>query len=165
MAEPARPFTPESLAEYWSCSSQHVRDLIRKGDLPAFRIGNLIRIRREDVERYDQQQAEARERAAPQGALDVSQRPYTPETLAERWGCSHQHIRDLVRTGKLPAFRVGRLIRVRREDVETFERPQVEIEAAAPPPPPRPAVIPGVPKRRRHIVKLADGREIDLNRD
>ncbi|RKQ73493.1 helix-turn-helix domain-containing protein [Oceanibaculum indicum] len=148
MAEPARPFTPESLAEYWSCSAQHVRDLIRKGDLPAFRVGNLIRIRREDVVRYDQQQAEARERAAAQGALDVSQRPYTPEALAERWGCSHQHIRDMVRAGKLPAFRVGRLIRIRREDVEAFEQPATKGAPTEPPAPPRlPFVPPGLRKR------------------
>jgi len=25
MAEPARPYTPETLAERWDCSAQHVR--------------------------------------------------------------------------------------------------------------------------------------------
>src|SRR5690625_3032442 len=53
MAEPARPYTPETLAERWSCSSQHIRDLVAAGHLRAFRVGRLIRIRREEVERYE----------------------------------------------------------------------------------------------------------------
>lgn len=54
MAEPARPYTPETLAERWSCSSQHIRDLVAAGHLRAFRVGRLIRIRREEVERYEE---------------------------------------------------------------------------------------------------------------
>ena len=53
MAEPARPYTPETLAERWSCSSQHIRDLVAAGHLRAFRVGRLIRIRREEVERFE----------------------------------------------------------------------------------------------------------------
>ena len=34
--------------------------------------------------------------------------PYTPETLAERWACSPQQIRRMVRRGELCAFRGGR---------------------------------------------------------
>ena len=34
--------------------------------------------------------------------------PYTPETLAERWACSPQQIRRMVRRGGLCAFRGGR---------------------------------------------------------
>lgn len=53
MAEPARPYTPETLAQRWSCSSQHVRDLVSAGRLRAFRVGRLIRIKREEVERFE----------------------------------------------------------------------------------------------------------------
>lgn len=28
MSEPGRPYTPETLSERWSCSSQHIRDLV-----------------------------------------------------------------------------------------------------------------------------------------
>ena len=52
---------------------------------------------------------------------DESLRPYTPETLAERWKCSHQHVRDLIRSGRLQAFRVGRLIRISRQAVLDHE--------------------------------------------
>lgn len=75
-------------------------------------------------------------------------RPFTPETLAEHWSCSAQHVRDLVRAGKLPAFRVGRLIRIRREDVLAFEQPETKGAPTEPPPPPElPFVPPGIRKR------------------
>ena len=46
---------------------------------------------------------------------------FTPETLAVRWQCSAQHIRDLVAKGELPSFRVGRLIRISVESVQELE--------------------------------------------
>jgi excisionase family DNA binding protein len=42
----------------------------------------------------------------------MDDRPYSTYELAERWGVSDQHIRDLIRSGELQHFRVGRLIRV-----------------------------------------------------
>lgn len=49
---------------------------------------------------------------------------FTCDSLAKRWDCSSQHIRDLVNRGKLPAFRVGRLIRISVETVLAVERGQ-----------------------------------------
>jgi excisionase family DNA binding protein len=47
---------------------------------------------------------------------------YTPATLAKRWECSERHIRNLISSGELPSFRLGgKLLRIRREDVEIFE--------------------------------------------
>ena len=47
---------------------------------------------------------------------------YTPAMLAERWECSERHIRNMVETGELPAFRLGeKLLRIRGTDVERFE--------------------------------------------
>ncbi|WP_423738573.1 helix-turn-helix domain-containing protein [Chelativorans petroleitrophicus] len=47
---------------------------------------------------------------------------FTPATLADRWACSERHVRLMVERGILPAFRLGgKLIRIRREDVEAFE--------------------------------------------
>jgi excisionase family DNA binding protein len=49
-------------------------------------------------------------------------RPYTPATLAERWGCSARHVRDLIAEGQLEAFRLGdKLLRIKPEAVEAFE--------------------------------------------
>lgn len=48
-------------------------------------------------------------------------RPYSPQTLALRWGCSPAHVRRLINSGVLPAFRLGILIRIRPQDVEDYE--------------------------------------------
>jgi excisionase family DNA binding protein len=50
------------------------------------------------------------------------ERPYSPKSLAERWGCSAKHIRDLCDDRALPFFRCGRLIRIRSDAVDAFER-------------------------------------------
>ncbi|MBC8717498.1 excisionase family DNA-binding protein [Ochrobactrum sp. Marseille-Q0166] len=48
---------------------------------------------------------------------------FTPDTLAERWQCSAQHIRDLVNKKKIPSFRVGRLYRIPYSAVLDYECP------------------------------------------
>ncbi|MCH7936637.1 MAG: helix-turn-helix domain-containing protein [Proteobacteria bacterium] len=48
--------------------------------------------------------------------------PYTVQTLADHWQCSGQHIRDLINSGTLKAFRVGRLIRIPQQNVREFEQ-------------------------------------------
>lgn len=53
MTDPARIFTPASLARQWDCSERHVRNLVAAGELRAFKLGNkLLRIRGEDVEDF-----------------------------------------------------------------------------------------------------------------
>jgi excisionase family DNA binding protein len=47
---------------------------------------------------------------------------YTPAQDADRWQCSERHVRNIVSSGELPAFRLGgKLLRIRAEDVEAFE--------------------------------------------
>lgn len=48
-------------------------------------------------------------------------RPYSPETLAERWGCSPDKIRGMCKSGEIASFRLGRLIRIPASEVERFE--------------------------------------------
>ncbi len=48
-----RPFTPTTLAERWSCSERHIRTLVSRGDLAAFRVGSLLRISVVAVENYE----------------------------------------------------------------------------------------------------------------
>lgn len=46
-------YTPASLAEKMGCSDQHIRNLIKRGDLRAFRWGKkLMRIPADAVEEY-----------------------------------------------------------------------------------------------------------------
>jgi len=45
-----------------------------------------------------------------------------PDEVAGRWRMAPRTIRELVRTGRLPGIRIGRVIRLRAEDVEAVER-------------------------------------------
>jgi excisionase family DNA binding protein len=48
-------------------------------------------------------------------------RVFTPATLAQEWGCSERHVRNLVAAGQLRAFRLGsKLLRIPAEAVEEF---------------------------------------------
>ncbi|MEJ5081037.1 helix-turn-helix domain-containing protein [Ochrobactrum sp. MYb379] len=47
---------------------------------------------------------------------------FTPATLAKRWECSEKHVRNLIKTGQLNAFRLGgKLYRIKQSAVEAFE--------------------------------------------
>lgn len=47
-------FDVAGLAEHWGCGTDTVYTLVRSGDLPHFKLGGkLIRIRAEEVERYE----------------------------------------------------------------------------------------------------------------
>jgi excisionase family DNA binding protein len=52
-------YTPETLAEQWEVSSATVRNIIRAGQLRAFRIGRQIRIRPEAVTEYEDRQCQS----------------------------------------------------------------------------------------------------------
>ncbi|WP_405047750.1 helix-turn-helix domain-containing protein [Rhizobium lentis] len=52
-------FTPATLADRWQCSERHIRNLLSSGQLPCFRLGGkLLRIKQEDVERFECQSGE-----------------------------------------------------------------------------------------------------------
>lgn len=52
---------------------------------------------------------------------------YTPATLAKRWECSERHVRNMIASGDLPAFRLsGKLLRIRAVDVEALEARPIE---------------------------------------
>ena len=78
---------------------------------------------------------------------------YKLAELAERWGCSHAHVRKLVEDGRLRAFRIGKLWRVRGDAVDEFET-----QAAVPKPgPDAPAGPDGVVQsgRKRSVAPAA----------
>ncbi|TMV85536.1 helix-turn-helix domain-containing protein [Thioclava sp. BHET1] len=47
--------------------------------------------------------------------------PYTPDSLADRWGCSAETIRQMAKRGDLPFFKVGRMFRIPVGAVEKYE--------------------------------------------
>ena len=64
-----RPMTPEQAAEMWGCSPNHVRNLIHRGELRAFRLGRrLLRIPPDAIAEYEQCQMNT----ASEGSTDVS---------------------------------------------------------------------------------------------
>jgi excisionase family DNA binding protein len=60
-------------------------------------------------------------RAAAEEPEAAEPNAYTPETLAERWQCSANHVRRVIADGDLEAIRMGRLIRISRKAVAEFE--------------------------------------------
>lgn len=48
-------------------------------------------------------------------------RPYSPQTLAARWGCSAEKIRIMCKNGELASFTLGKLIRIPAGEVERYE--------------------------------------------
>ena len=47
------PYSVATLAARWGCSDDVVRRLIAEGHLQSFRVGDLIRVRAAEVERYE----------------------------------------------------------------------------------------------------------------
>ena len=79
-------------------------------------------------------------------------KPYTVATLAARWQCSEQHIRDIIRKNELACFRAGRLIRIPAAEVERVECVSNGIAEAGTPS--QQAVQPGALPFEQRIVVL-----------
>ncbi|WLR94266.1 hypothetical protein [Shinella zoogloeoides] len=48
---------------------------------------------------------------------------FSPTTLAKRWHCSEQHVRNLIKAGLLAHFRLdGKLVRILLNEVERVEK-------------------------------------------
>lgn len=50
--------------------------------------------------------------------------PFTPETLANRWGVSAQKVRNMCIDGEVAHFRLGKLYRIPAVAVEEYEECQ-----------------------------------------
>jgi excisionase family DNA binding protein len=55
----------------------------------------------------------------------MNDKPFSPETLAERWGCSAEKVRQMFHRGELEGFRLGKLIRIPAIEVERYECSQL----------------------------------------
>ena len=51
----------------------------------------------------------------------TAEKPFSPETLADRWGCSAEKVRIMCRDGEIASFRLGKLIRIPAAEVERYE--------------------------------------------
>lgn len=48
------------------------------------------------------------------------------DAAAQQYGVSPRTVREWIKRGQLPAYRVGRLLMVRRDDLDAFARPVVD---------------------------------------
>ncbi|WP_370315958.1 helix-turn-helix domain-containing protein [Roseivivax marinus] len=55
----------------------------------------------------------------------TGRKPYTPDSLAERWRVSAETVRQLCRRGVLAHFRVGRMYRIPADAVDEYEARKV----------------------------------------
>lgn len=53
MSDPRTRLSVAQVASLWQCSPKHVYNLIDRGELRAIKLGNLVRLRAEDVEAYE----------------------------------------------------------------------------------------------------------------
>jgi len=47
---------------------------------------------------------------------------YSPRTLANSWGCSERHIRNLINAGQLRAFKIGKMLRIQQSDADEYAK-------------------------------------------
>ncbi|MGA0617419.1 excisionase family DNA-binding protein [Paracoccus sp. KR1-242] len=89
-------------------------------------------------------------------------RPFTPETLADRWECSATMVRNMAASGQIRSFRVGKLYRIPHAAVEEYEA-AAAIEKKAPAQPPTGDVIfvRHTTPRRRRTMKDDEDQSMD----
>ncbi len=73
-------FTPESLGRRWNCSARHIRKCCELGELPFFRVGSMIRIPVDAVERIEQCQIGDLESSVVSGPLSGTRELETTES-------------------------------------------------------------------------------------
>ena len=67
----------------------------------------------------------------------MTAKPYSPQTLADRWGCSAEKVRIMYRNGEINGFQLGKLIRIPAAEVERYEcqnTPSPDTEDGSPSP-------------------------------
>lgn len=72
---------------------------------------------------FDPPAPEAKAKAKSKTETEWVPQVLTPMRLAERWHCSEQHIRNLIRKNQIKAYKLsGKLLRIPIEEVERIER-------------------------------------------
>lgn len=60
------------------------------------------------------------ERLAPAVQAEVERLGYSPAEFAAAFGCTRQHVQNLIARGELPSIKLGRLRRIPRAAVEAL---------------------------------------------
>ncbi len=67
---------------------------------------------------------------APRPSIAPSEKPFTPEDIAERWGVSVRAVTELCKSGQLRCFRVGVAYRVTPKALAEYEGEPCESNVA-----------------------------------
>jgi excisionase family DNA binding protein len=124
-SSPAPILTSADIAARWRCAPSTVTRLCAAGELRAFRAGHDgrggWRITAGALADYERAQGGLE----PLDGVDDQLPPVlTPDALADRWHIHPQTLRDLIRRGHVPAFTIGRQLRIAAATVRAFEHPE-----------------------------------------
>ncbi|TNJ43605.1 helix-turn-helix domain-containing protein [Phaeobacter sp. B1627] len=71
--EHVKPYTADQLAKRWNCSSETVRQMVKRGELRGFRVGRMIRIPQTAVEEFECQTSVSEDCAAAYASTGLGQ--------------------------------------------------------------------------------------------
>lgn len=129
-AYPPRGLNDAAAARYLGLSQGAFTILVQTGTLPrALYLGAASVWDREELDAAFAKLPAEGQRAAKSARTPLMSQEwpghhhvYTPSTLAERWRCSSQLIRNMIKRGELPSFKYGgKLVRIRAADVAAYE--------------------------------------------
>ena len=103
---PSQIYTIRDVATYFKCSTRKIHRLIAGGQLRGFKIGNQRRFRGDEILRYIEQQGDGV--AGPlRGAAPQPERLYSLAEVSDVLQITSKQAAYLLRTNRLPGFRVG----------------------------------------------------------
>lgn len=126
-AYPPRGLDHDAAARYVGLDPTAFDDLLRHGKLPGPRqVGPALIWDRQELDTafalFPPATVPKVKRVMPSAEFEGHPNVYTPDTLAARWGCSGQHVRNMIRRGDLEAWKLqGKLLRISVKTVVAFE--------------------------------------------
>ena len=103
---PSQIYTIRDVATYFKCSTRKIHRLLAGGQLRGFKIGNQRRFRGDEILRYIEKQADGLAGPLP-GAAPQPDRLYSLREVSSVLQITSKQAAHLLRTNRLPGFRVG----------------------------------------------------------
>jgi len=149
---PSQIYTIRDVATYFKCSTRKIHRLIAAGQLRGFKIGNQRRFRGDEILRYIEQQGDGVAGPLP-GAAPVPDRLYSLAEVSRVLQITSKQAAYLLRTNRLPGFRVGMEWRCWGRDLNKlvaelndFKAEDGDAEAAEPEPDIQPPLLEAEPE-------------------
>jgi excisionase family DNA binding protein len=103
---PSQIYTIRDVATYFKCSTRKIHRLVAAGELRGFKIGNQRRFRGDEILQYLERQGDGIAGPLP-GAAPQPDRLYSLREVAGVLQITSNQAAHLLRTNRLPGFRVG----------------------------------------------------------